>query len=318
VSITATTQILKAASDASRLRLLALLAAGEATVGELVDVLGQSQPRVSRHLKLLTEAGLVEHFRDGQCVYYRLAPATRTAALRDQVLEMARAGDPLIETDAARMAGIRRRRERDALTDPTGPRRWAEPGADRPHEAALRHAFDEALGTAAPLGDLLDVGAGSGLVLRLLGPRARHAVGLDATRAMRVLARTRLQEAGLARCTVRAGDMHALPFPDLSFDVVVLDEVLTLTNRPARVLAEAVRVLRPLGRLLILDRILPAVRRLPEGVSREVLFDNQLNTLLRGLGLKLTQRSWLPGKTLEHALFTAIVAGGQQRTGTDD
>jgi ArsR family transcriptional regulator len=308
---------LKATADPSRLRLLALLASGEATVGELVEVLGQSQPRVSRHLKLLAEAGLVEHFRDGQWVYYRLASDRGSGELLGQVIALTRSGDALLDDDANRMAAIRRRRERYALTSPTGPRRWVEAGPDRPGEDALRQAFDEALG-AGPLGEVLDVGTGSGLVLRLLGARARHAVGLDAARGMRVLARTRLQEAGLARCTIRAGDMHALPFPDHSFDLVVLDEVLALTDRPARVLAEAVRVLRPAGRLLLLDRILPAVTRLPARPSRQALFENQVNAMLRGLGLRLARRSWLPGRTLEQALFTATLAGQQGRTGTDD
>lgn len=309
---------LKATADPTRLRLLALLAGGEATVGELVEVLGQSQPRVSRHLKLLSDAALVEHFRDGQWVYYRLAPVVPVGALVEQIITLARAADECIETDAVRMSEMRRRRERYALAAPTGPRRWAEPGADRPDEAALGQALDEALGDG-PLGEVLDIGTGSGLVLRLLGTRASHAVGLDTARGMRVLARTRLQEAGLVQCTVRAGDMHALPFPDLSFDVVVLDEVLTLTRRPIRVLEEAARVLRPSGRLLLLDRILPAALRLPAQPSHNVLFENQVNALLRGLGLRLLRRSWLPGRTLRLALFTATVAGRQQkRTGTDD
>jgi ArsR family transcriptional regulator len=317
VTIAHAHRLLKATSDPTRLRLLSLLASGEATVGELVDVLSQSQPRVSRHLKLLAEAGLVEHFRDGQWVYYRLAPAVRAAALLEQIIALAGAGDAAIESDAAKMAGIRRQRERYALTAPTGPRRWVEVHADRPDEGALRQALDESLGTV-PLGDVLDIGTGSGLVLRLLGARARHAVGLDTSRAMRVLARTRLQEAGLARCTIRAGDMHVLPFPDMSFDVVVLDEALTLSHRRLHALEEAVRVLRPLGRLLVLDRILPAVRRLPAHPSQDALFENQLNTMLRGLGLKLAQRIWLPGRTLEYALFTATAVGKQRRTGTHD
>lgn len=308
---------LKASADPSRLRLLALLAGGEATVGELVEVLGQSQPRVSRHLKLLADAGLVEHFRDGQWVYYRLATGGASSALLDEVIGLVRAGDELIDADAARMATIRRQRERYALTAASGPRRWVEPATDRPDEAALRQALDEALG-AGPLGEVLDIGAGSGLVLRLLGARARHAVGLDTSRGMRLLARTRLQEAGLAGCTIRAGDMHQLPFADHSFDVVVLDEVLALTDRPLRVLEEAVRVLRPSGRLMLLDRILPAVTRLPAQRTQRALFENQVNAMLRGVGLRLTQRTWLPGRTLEHALFVAEAAGRQQRTGTDD
>lgn len=308
--------MLKASADPTRLRLLALLASGEATVGELVEVLGQSQPRVSRHLKLLADAGIVEHFRDGQWVYYRLV-ASAQHGLVDRIIGIARAGDTTTDGDHARLATVRRGRERYALTAPTGPRRWAEPGSERPDEAALLQALNETLGTGL-LGEVLDIGAGSGLVLRLLGTRARQAVGLDIARGMRVLARSRLQEAGLAHCTIRAGDMHALPFPDHSFDVVVLDEVLTLTPQPLRALQEAARVLRPAGRLLLFDRILPAARRLPAQPSQHVLFENQVNAMLRGLGLRLAQRTWLPGRRLEHALFTATMASPQARTGTDE
>jgi ArsR family transcriptional regulator len=306
-------KVLKTAADPTRLRLLALLAAGEATVGELVDVLGQSQPRVSRHLKLLSDARLVEHFRDGQWMYYRRSPGN---SLLDLIVASARAGDGTIESDRQRMSEIRRRREHYAHAVPTGPRRWAEPASERPDESALRQALVESLG-AGPLGDVLDVGTGSGTVLRLLGARASQAVGLDAARGMRVLARSRLQEAGLAQCTIRSGDMHALAFPDHSFDIVVLDEVLSLTERPLRVLQEAARVLRPAGRLLLLDRIVPAVRRLPAQSSQRVLFENQLNAMLRSLGLRLTQRAWLPGRKLEQALFTAA-ATVRARTGTDE
>jgi ArsR family transcriptional regulator len=215
---------------------------------------------------------------------------------------------------------IRRARERYALTAPTGPRRWAEPEGDRPDDAALRQALAEALADpagATPLGDVLDIGVGSGALLRHLASRARSAVGLDISRGMRVLARSRLQEAGLGQCTIRAGDMHALPFADLSFDVVVLDEVLALSNRRSAALAEAARVLRPSGRLLILDRIRPAALRLPSEGSRRALFENQLTVMLRGLGLKSSATVWFAGRSLELALISASTAAPRSRTGTD-
>ena len=176
---------------------------------------------------------------------------------------LARARDEMIAGDQERMAEIRRSRERYAFAASTGPKLWVEPAADRPDEAALSQALADALPDLAggrALGDVLDIGVGTGAVLRQLAPRARSCVGLDISKGMRVLARSRLQEAGLGACTIRAGDMHALPFPELSFDVVVLDEVLARTDKPQAALAEAVRVLRPVGRLLIIDRILPAAR----------------------------------------------------------
>jgi ArsR family transcriptional regulator len=160
---------------------------------------------------------------------------------------------------------------------------------------------------------VLDIGVGTGAVLRQLAPRARSCVGLDISKGMRVLARSRLQEAGLGACTIRAGDMHALPFPELSFDVVVLDEVLARTDKPQAALAEAVRVLRPVGRLLIIDRILPAARRLPAQRGRRALFENQLAVILRGLGLKSGPPAWFPGRTPEFGLISATPASRPKR-----
>jgi DNA-binding transcriptional ArsR family regulator len=317
MAISKAVTVLKAAADPTRLRLLALLAGGEATVGELVEVLDQSQPRVSRHLKILAEAGLVDHFRDGQWMYYRLFGPQASGELVAELIALGVRGDRAIDADRARMAEVRTRRERYALTAPTGPRHRAEPVPDRPDERALGQALDEALGGGF-LGDVLDIGVGSGTLLRLLGARARSAVGLDTARGMRVLARARLQAAGVANSTIRVGDMHTLPFGNHAFDVVILDEVLGLTDQPLRALEEATRVLRPSGRLLILDRILPAARRLPGYPAQRCLFENQLAVLLRGLGLRVAHRVWFPGRTLELALFTAAMAQPQLRTGTDE
>jgi len=305
MALPAALRLLKALADPSRLRLLALLSAGEATVGELTELLGQSQPRVSRHLRILAEARLVSHFRDGQWVYYRFDPAVASAEVVARITAFAGERDDTIATDRARMHDIRRRREHYAFSAPTGPRRWAEPAGERPAEEALAQALTDALG-GDDLGDVLDVGVGSGTLLRLLAPRARSAVGLDLARGMRVLARSRLQ--GLANCTVRSGDMHALPFPDLGFDVVLLDEVLTLTAEPQSALAEAVRVLRPAGRLLVLDRIVPAARRLSGVGTRRVLFENQLAVMLREAGLKPSLPAWFPARSPGYALVTAGLA----------
>jgi ArsR family transcriptional regulator len=307
--------LLKATADPSRLRLLVLLSAGEATVGELVEVLAQSQPRVSRHLKILTDARLVTHFRDGQWVYYRLDASADGSDLIRRIVDLACSRDAVVADDHERMTAMRQRRERYAYAASSGPIRQLEPTGDRPGEEALGVALADALGPEEP-GDVLDIGVGSGTLLRLLAPRARSAVGLDIARGMRVLARSRLQAAGLAACTIRAGDMHALPFPDRAFDVVVLDEVLSLSEEPQRVIIEAARVLRPAGRLLILDRILPAALRLPSQVGRRALYENQLTAMLRGLGLKAASPAWFPGRAPELALMTATVAATRMRTGT--
>jgi ArsR family transcriptional regulator len=317
VALNAATSLLKASADPTRLRLLALLEAGEATVGELTEILGQSQPRVSRHLRILADARLVSHFRDGQWVYYRLDPAPPGAQLVERIVALARARDDTIAADQARMNEIRRRRELYAFAAPTGPRRWLEPGSERPSESDLTQALADTLG-AGPLGDVLDIGVGSGALLRLLAPRATSAVGLDASRGMRVLARSRLLGEGLAHCTVRSGDMHALPFPDHAFDVVLLDEVLALTEAPLVALGEAVRVLRPAGRLLVLDRLLPPALRLPSRAGRRVLFENQLTAMLRAAGLRSGTPVRFPGRSPEYALIAAGIAPARQRTGTHE
>jgi SAM-dependent methyltransferase len=272
---------------------------------------------VSRHLKILGEARLVSHFRDGQWVYYRLDPVQATSALVEGLIDLARSRDEAVAADAARMDEVRQRRERYALTAPTGPRRWVEPAAERPGEPALAAALVDALGEG-PLGDVLDVGVGSGALLRLLTPRATSAVGLDLSKGMRVLARSRLQGTGAGRWTIRAGDMHAIPFPDHSFDVVVLDEVLSLTAEPQAALAEAARVLRPAGRLLVLDRILPAALRLSSDGPRHRLFENQLGAMIRGTGLRAGLPVWFPGRTPDYALISAAAAASRRRTGTDE
>lgn len=310
---------LEAAAEASRLRLLAVLADGEAAVNELTSVLGQSQPRVSRHLRLLTEAGLVENFRESRRVYYRLAPAATTGGIAAILAALLDGPDGNVATDRERMAALRRARA--ALVDPASRAR----GTGAWPEADLAEALDEALGSA-PLGDLLDVGTGTGTVLRLLGRRARSATGLDTAPAMRELARARLHRTGLPHCSIRQGDAHALPFATGSFDIVVLDEVLCGSPRPTTVVAEAVRVLRAQGRLLVLDRILPAARRLPSDAGdpdEGALYENQLVTLLASTGLRPGRRQWLPGRSPDRAVFTFTVAGGGRaagiaRTGTHD
>lgn len=300
---------IEAAADPTRLRLLALLADGEAAVGELTEVLAQSQPRVSRHLRLLTEAGLIENLRESRRVYYRLTPSALEGGLHLYVGALRDGADPTIARDRAAMAALRGRRVSAVLKDPVlRPR-----GVGAWPEADLADALDEVLGDSglghSSLGEVLDVGCGSGALLRLLGPRAQSVTGLDTAPAMRELARAGLHRSGLARCSVRHGDAHELPFPDDRFDVVVLDEVLGASARPFAVIAEAARVIRPGGRLVILDRVLPAVRRLPgdaAGDALPALYENQVSALLRAYGFTTRHRRWLPGRSPDRAVISAV------------
>lgn len=229
---------LKAGAEPTRLRLLALLSQGELTVSELCAVLDQSQPRISRHLRLLTEAGLLERFREQQCVYYRTPVEGRYLTWVRQVLAMA---DPDM---------VMLRRDRERAVQVIAQREVAQ-SESAPRED-LAHLLTQELGPAA-VGDLLDIGTGSGLMLQILGPRARYAVGIDISTSALRLARSRVHGAGLSHCEFRRGDMYGLPYDNACFDTVIIDRVLAGAERPAAAIAEAGRTLRDEGRLIIIE-----------------------------------------------------------------
>lgn len=242
--------IFRALADPSRVRILLLVRRIELSVGELALVLGQSQPRVSRHVRILTEAGLVARAREGAWVFVRLG----AAVVSEPVLAMidALAGDVAAD-DLKRLEVVRA--ERAAAADA-----WFAANAvdwDRERSLFTREAEVEAAIRAAlagrALGDLVDVGTGTGRMIELLGAEARSALGVDRSPEMLRLARGRIEAAGLAQAEVRHGDIYALPREAASADTVVLHQVLHFADDPAAVIAEAVRVLRPGGRLLVVD-----------------------------------------------------------------
>jgi DNA-binding transcriptional ArsR family regulator len=295
---------LKAASDPTRLRLLALLAAGEATVGELQEVLEQSQPRVSRHLRILCEGGLADRFRDGKSVYYRLDGDPSVRAFISVLIGRMPANEPILAVDRDKMSHVRRSSARNAWSDKealVAAGRGLIPGISREDDLAVALAE-----IPDDLGDLLDIGAGTGAVLCHLAERAREATGVDVSSSMRVVARTRVREAGLTNCTVRKGDMHHLPFADNSFDTVLLDQVLTLTGQQREAIREAVRVLRPDGALLVLDRLGPVKANLSSGHGLDGLAENQLAVMLAEAGMRSTRRRELAGRLPGFALVFAV------------
>ena len=234
---------LKALADPARLRIVTLCAQGECSVSELTRVLGLSQPRVSQHLKQLCDVGLLERFRDGHFVYYRLRSGGQQAALRRKLLALVPADDASFTHDIERLRCLRSTGV-DEVDD----------GA--PGNRSLHRALVE-LTVAAPVGDLVDIGSGHGRILKLLASRARRAVGLDIDSDARRLARTEVLLAGLPNCTLRQGDMYRLPLADGEFDTAILDDVLFGAERPTDAIAEAVRVLKPGGRLLLLAATIP-------------------------------------------------------------
>jgi ArsR family transcriptional regulator len=237
---------LKGLCDPTRLRLLVLLGHGEFTVGELCRILGQSQPRVSRHLKLLCAAGFLDRFREQQCVYYRVPAAGSRVEWLRQLLGSLDPQDPALRRDRVRRAVVVSDRARAAAGVLGQPE--VTPAVDQRLAALLRAE----LGPAA-LGELLDIGTGAGRMLECLGGQATRAVGLDLSTAALRLARARVHGLGLAHCEFQCGDMYALPWEQPAFDTVTIDRVLAGAERPAAVLREAARVLRPGGRLLVIE-----------------------------------------------------------------
>lgn len=240
---------LRAAAEPTRLRLLALCARGAWCVSDLVAILGQSQPRLSRHLRLLVEAGLLVRTPEGANAWFQVPS---DADLARQILARLPEEDPLLAADrraAARLAAERARAASDSFrrhgADWDEMRALGLPGAEI--EAALLDALPPRIGR------LLDIGCGTGGLLERLAPRIEEGLGVDASRDMLALARTRLAERGLAQISVRQADMYRLALPDAAFDAVTLQMVLHYAEDPAAALAEACRVLRPGGVLAIVD-----------------------------------------------------------------
>lgn len=242
----------KALADPARLRMVALCAQGECSVSELTEVLGHSQPRVSQHLKQLCAAGLLERFRDGHFVYYRVATRGDGAARRRRLLSLIPDGDLVFGKDSDKLRALRGARTATVADATTH---------DRPLHRAL-----VALTVAESLGDLVDIGCGQGRILKLLATRARRAVGVDIDSDARRFARAELLLAGLPNCSLRQGDMYSLPFAEQEFDTAILDDVLSDGERATAAIAEAVRILRPGGRLLILLSL--AAQDIPDLQSR--------------------------------------------------
>jgi ArsR family transcriptional regulator len=243
---------LRAAAEPTRLRLLALAARGAFCVMEFTEILGQSQPRLSRHLKLLCECGLLDRVREGANVWFAL-PGTDDGVLARELIARLPGDDPVLEADRRQAARVLAERARIASES------FRRTGADWDEMRALdlpAAAVESALLSLVPADDpgrLLDIGTGTGRVLELLAPRVRQALGVDASKSMLALARSRLARTELAHCSVRLGDMYRLALADAAYDTVVLQMVLHYAEDPAGAIAEAARVLRPAGRLIVID-----------------------------------------------------------------
>lgn len=246
--------LFQALADPTRLRLLALLKEMELTVGELAQVLAQSQPRVSRHLKILADTRLIERRKEGSWVFLQLGDPALVDAL---TAFWDAAADPdsvrQFAADRARLTAVRAdRAEAAARYFAAHAAEWDQIRSLHVADAQVEDAIREALGDG-PIGQLVDIGTGTGRMIELFGTGATRSIGIDRSTEMLRLARVKLEEAGVEAVSLRQGDMYALPLPDGEADVVLLHQVLHYAQSPAAAIIEGARLLRPGGRLLIID-----------------------------------------------------------------
>jgi ArsR family transcriptional regulator len=305
-SLDAVLAVLRAISEETRYRILILCAEADLTVSELTRILGQSQPRVSRHLKVLCDAGLLERIPEGSWMFYRLSHARGQDARLKALLRLYPADDSILDTDHQRLQTVWQDRQAaatayfkqnvaqwDALRSLHTP--------DAQLKAALLHAVD------GVSGDVLDVGTGTGTVLQWLAPQCREAIGIDISHDMLAYARVSLQKAGLANVMVRQGDMYVLPFESCRFDLVTLNMILHYADRPQTALAEAARVLQPGGQVVVTDFLSHGLEQLrTEHNHRRLGFsDEDIGHWCQQVGLQMQPGIPLQGPTLTTCIWVA-------------
>lgn len=246
-------KMLRAAGEPSRLRLLALCTYGEFSVGELSQILGQSQPRVSRHLKILCDAGLLERSNEGSSAFFRITLDGPGAELLNRVLPLLPEGDEILVRDRRRLEFVKSIRARRAKAYAL---RIAGHDDDDRESAADKGRVEQTLRDVVlnhPVQRLLDIGTGTGRILQVLGQNVGVGVGIDSSREMLAVARANLDDAGLHNCRVRYADLYELPFANESFDAVTVQHVLRFVGDPKSAVAEAARVLTPGASLVVVD-----------------------------------------------------------------
>ena len=305
----------QALADPTRLRILALLRLMELSVGELAQVLGQSQPRVSRHLKILADAGVLERRKEGSWVFLTLGDPERLQSLFALIDDWGDdATHSLFASDAARTEAIRAERAEAANRYFTGHAEvWDRIRSLHVAESEVERAIDGALGKR-PLGRLVDIGTGTGRMIELFGPRASHAIGIDRSSEMLRLARVKLEAAGI-HASLRQGDMYALPLEDGSADSVIIHQVLHYAHSPAAAIAEAARVLAPGGTLLVVDFAAHEREdlRSTDAHIRLGFEDEVMDQWFAAAGLEVDHVQHLEGGELTVTLWRGFKQGVRQR-----
>lgn len=308
---------LRAAGESTRLRLLALCSAAELTVTELTQILGQSQPRVSRHLKLLCESGLLDRFREGTWAFYRLSEDGACAELARILVGLIEPDDPLIARDFERLDAVKQAHaEAAAAYFRANAAQWNRMRSLYVPEREVESLLLELLG-GEPIRDFLDIGTGTGRMLEVFAPHVDRGTGIDLSHEMLAIARTNLERNGLRHCQVRRADMYRLPMASESVDTITIHQVLHFADDPAAAIAEAARVLRPGGRVVVVDfaphdqeflRAEHAHRRLGFG-------DDEVIGWCRAAGLEVMDLHHLAGDPLTVTVWraTRIDTGGLRR-----
>jgi SAM-dependent methyltransferase len=309
-------EISDAVAEVSRLRIWALLNEAELTVSELTEILRQSQPRVSRHLKILVDAELIQRTPEGAYAFFRAVRGTPESDVGAAILALVDRTDRVLAADAERLAALRGDRAKvSQLFFDANAGEWER--LRRLHVADSRvETIVQGYAHSAEPGAVLDIGTGTGRMLELLGPMVRNGVGIDSSPKMLAIARANLERAGLRQCSVRHGDLYDLDFASGSFDLVVIHQVLHLLDDPATALREASRVLISGGTLLVVDfaphqheflRAEQAHRRLGFGV--DVIRD-----WFETVGLAPIEHQTLEGESTTDIAVTVWVAKKQKLT----
>ena len=298
---------LRGLAEPTRLRIAALCAAAELSVSDLTQVLGQSQPRVSRHLKLMVAAGLLERHREGSFAMFRLARGGKAGSIAGVALSALAKDQAAPQADRRRLDALRRERETKAA------RYFRDNAAQWDRLRALY--IDErdierrlvALLARRSIASLLDIGTGTGRILEVASAHIGHGLGIDQSREMLGVARSNLERARIKNCDLRQADMYALPLPDQSVDAVTLHQVLHYAEDPAAVIAEAARVLKPGGLVALADFAPHALVQLQrDHAHRHLGFaDNQVFGWLGAAGLRPEAPIRLPGEQLNVAIWSA-------------
>lgn len=292
---------LRAAGEPTRLRILAILALGELTVSELTQVLLQSQPRISRHLKLLADAGLVLRYPEGSWVFYRLHEQADVGALLAEIIASLPQDDHDLQRDRERLAEVRAERAARAQSYfADNAARWDELRAHHIPETEIEQRLDGLIG-AHDIDLLVDLGTGTGRMLEIFGPRAKRAVGFDVSPDMLTMARAKLDESGNGNCQVRQGDCANVPLEDNVADIVILHQVLHFLDDPQRALNEAARITRPGGRVLVADFGPHEMENLrDEHAHRRLGFaDEEMHNMVRSAGMTLTASDLLAAQNTQ-------------------